>query len=215
MKITEPSKRCTRRIRVGFVVAAACVVGSLAAVGCDSAGAQFSGHFYYGNLIGSARADELRAEAFDQLVARARSVGLEPTQRVESRIIFRTQAPNWVSRGPDGEAVTRIDPRVLTVEVRSGQGASRHSYRYLAGLSGPEPAGFTAQARAQLGLALLAAREVFEAPLATHFFPYAAPPAQPEPAEPGATPPAAGQPVEPGATPDVNAADQTDPNRSP
>ena len=155
-------------------LAAVLAAAALLSVGCTGT-TQFSGAFFYGNLVGEREGDALRSEAFDQLVRRARTVGLAPAERTPTRLVFRTQAPNWMGVDADGQPVERIDTRVLTVEVRAGEAANRETYRYIARLSGSEPGGFTDQARAELAAAMLAARELFETPLATDFFAETAP----------------------------------------
>lgn len=153
-----------------IVAIVACLATAATLGGCRNQ-FQFSGMMYYGNLVTEARAAEIQRVTLDQLADRAAAIGLRVAQRDTGRIVFRTQLPDWAGTGPDGEPMTRPDTRQLTVEVVQGRDNASRSYRYNATIRGTEPAGFTPEARANLGLALLAVREIFEMPLETDFFP--------------------------------------------
>ncbi len=145
-----------------------------AALGGCAGTFQFSGTMRYDNLMRVERVAEIREQARRELIARAQSYGIEPTVQGERELEFRMSAPKW-QKTTDAGPVEAEDPRVLYVRVDLGASGSPAEYRYSARLSGAEPEGFTPDARARLGTAIIAAREIFETPLNVDFATMVAP----------------------------------------
>lgn len=163
------------RDRLGTRLAQLAGVAMLAAALGGCAGTfQFSGTMRYDNLMREGQLIEIREQSRRELIARAKSYGIEPTVQGDRELEFRMSAPKW-QKPTDAGPVEAEDPRVLYVRVDLGASGSPAEYRYSARLSGSEPEGFTPDARARLGTAIIAAREIFETPLNVDFATMVAP----------------------------------------
>ena len=148
-------------------LALASAVALTGLTGCGSH-PQFKGTFDYGNLMHDNAGLAARARILPLVKDRARVAGLQLVTEAEDLLVFRTQAPDWMGTDADGASVERADTRRINVEVRMDN--HYRTYRYSATVSGPEPGGFTPEARAQFGRALLALRDAIEAPFAEEIF---------------------------------------------
>jgi len=151
--------------RTGVILGCAALLAAGLA-GCQPT-SQFSGMLRYGNLMRGPEAEQATEAAREQLLARARVHGLEPTVAMRDRLVFKTQAPRYVVTLDDGTTEERIDPRVVHIRVDLDRVVGKHVYRYTCRVEGREPPAFSAENRARFGLALLALREVLETPIET------------------------------------------------
>lgn len=157
-----------RKITTSVAASAAVALFALSSCGPRP---QFAGELFYGNLLHDNASDDLRESILPQVTDAARAAGLTLTESDPRRLVFVTQAPNWTGQDADGNPVERADSRRITVELEMGGVHGVETYRYRATIAGEEPGGFTPEARARLGRALVALREVFEQPLERDLFP--------------------------------------------
>jgi hypothetical protein len=150
------------------VIGLASVCCVLAAGGCSRGLHQFEGGLHYDNLIEDSVKPTIRNRVRTELLAQAEEFGLVPMRVNDRTMTFRMEAPDWEFPLPGGGAQRREDPRVLEVVVDLG-GPGAGGYAYSATMMGKEPKGFTDVARARLGIAVLAVREIFETPMDTDF----------------------------------------------